>query len=65
MYFVLVIAILSTLLWLNTMFTEHINAKINVYTTNEDSDEDKQRAKLKLVLIVIMALFWGAVICYF
>lgn len=47
------------------MFSEHITAKVNLYSTDEMKKEDKQRAKIKLILIIIMALFWGATICYF
>jgi hypothetical protein len=65
MYIVVVIALLSTFMLINVMFSEHITAKVNLYSTDEMKKEDKQRAKIKLILIIIMALFWGATICYF
>ena len=44
MYFCLIIAILSTLLWVNVLFTENINAKVNPYQKNdEDMKNDKRR----------------------
>ena len=43
MYFCLIIAILSTLLWVNVLFTENINAKVNPYQKNdEDMKNDKR-----------------------
>lgn len=64
MYIVLVIAFLSTLLFINIMFAEHITAKVNLYKTDDDSELDKNRARLKIALIIIMALFWAAYIHY-
>ena len=64
MYIVLVIALLSTLMWINTLFTEHINAKLNPYRQEGSEELDKQRARLKLVLLIITALFWGTYIIY-
>lgn len=64
MYIVLVIALLSTLMWVNTLFTEYINAKLNPYRQEGSEELDKQRARLKLVLLIITALFWGAYIIY-
>jgi hypothetical protein len=64
MYIVLVIALLSTLMWVNTLFTEYINAKLNPYRQEGSEEIDKQRARLKLVLLIITALFWGAYIIY-
>lgn len=64
MYIVLVIALLSTLMWVNTLFTEYNNAKLNPYRQEGSEEIDKQRARLKLVLLIITALFWGAYIIY-
>ena len=64
MYIVLVIALLSTLMWVNTLFTEYINAKLNPYRQEGSEEIDKQRARLKLVLLIITALFWGTYIIY-
>ena len=64
MYIVLFIALLSTLMWVNTLFTEYINAKLNPYRQEGSEEIDKQRARLKLVLLIITALFWGAYIIY-
>ena len=64
MYIVLVIALLSTLMWVNTLFTEYINAKLNPYRQEGSEEIDKQRARLKLVLLIITSLFWGAYIIY-
>lgn len=64
MYIVLVIALLSILMWVNTLFTEYINAKLNPYRQEGSEEIDKQRARLKLVLLIITSLFWGAYIIY-
>lgn len=64
MYIVLVIALLSTLMWVNTLFTEYINAKLNPYRQEGSEEIDKQRARLKLVLLIITSLFWVAYIIY-
>ena len=58
---ILGIALLSTLLWVNILFAEHITTKINPYITEEDVVQ-KQRAVVKTILVIIMALFWAAYI---
>lgn len=64
-YICLVIAFLSTLCWVNIMFVEYINAKINPYQkSNEDLKIDEKRSILKTILIVIMSIFWSVVIMY-
>ena len=63
MYFCLIIAILSTLLWVNVLFTENINAKVNPYQKNdEDMENDKRRGVLKTLLVIIMSISWTTVI---
>jgi hypothetical protein len=63
MYFCLIIAILSTLLWVNVLFTENINAKVNPYQKNdEDMKNDKRRGVLKTLLVIIMSISWATVI---
>ncbi len=63
MYFCLIIAILSTLLWVNVLFTENINAKVNPYQKNdEDMKNDKRRGVLKTLLVIIMSISWTTVI---
>ena len=63
MYFCLIIAILSTLLWVNVLFTEKINAKVNPYQKNdEDMKNDKRRGVLKTLLVIIMSISWATVI---
>lgn len=59
--FILIISILSTLLWVNIMFAEHITAKVNPYITPEDVVQ-KQRAIFKIILVIIMSFFWGTYI---
>lgn len=60
-FIILGIALLSTLLWVNILFAEHITAKINPYVTEADVIQ-KQRAVVKTILVIIMALFWAAYI---
>ena len=63
MYFCLIIAILSTLLWVNVLYTENINAKVNPYQKNdEDMKNDKRRGVLKTLLVIIMSISWATVI---
>lgn len=60
-FIILGIALLSTLLWVNILFAEHITTKINPYITEADVVQ-KQRAVVKTILVIIMALFWAAYI---
>lgn len=63
MFFTLVVAIISTFLWINQWLADFVNARVNPYaSTEEDKDRDRFNAKLKLWLIVIMALSWSIVI---
>lgn len=63
MLFVLFIAILLTLYWINTMVADSITAKINPYAKSEkDIINDENKAKFKNWLIVIIALCWAVVI---
>ena len=54
----LFVAIISSLLWLNIVFTEITNAKLSSFS------EDEKRDKIKLYLILIAAIFWAIVIRY-
>lgn len=61
--FCFIVALFTTLLWVNLMFTELINAKINPYQkTQEDLDIDRKRGVLKTVCIAIMSIFWAVII---
>lgn len=65
MFFCLVIAILSTLIWINVMYVENINAKVNPYQKNgEDMENDKRRGVLKTLLVIIMSISWTTVIYF-
>jgi hypothetical protein len=59
--FILITALLSTLLWINILFAELITVKINPYITQDDKVQ-KQRAMVKNILIIIMSVFWGTYI---
>jgi type II secretory pathway component PulC len=61
---ILIIALLSTLLWLNILFAEHITAKVNPYITPEDIVQ-KQRAITKIMLIIIMSISWASYIYFY
>lgn len=58
---ILGIALLSTLLWVNILFAEHITTKINPYVTEADVVQ-KQRAVVKTILVIIMSVFWATYI---
>jgi hypothetical protein len=60
-FIILGIALLSTLLWVNILFAEHITAKINPYVTEADVVQ-KQRAVIKTILVIIMSVFWATYI---
>lgn len=65
MFFCLIIAILSTLIWINVMYVENINAKVNPYQKNgEDMENDKRRSVLKTLLVIIMSISWATVIYF-
>ncbi len=55
---ILGIALLSTLLWLNILFAEHITTKVNPYITEGDTVQ-KQRAVVRTILVIIMSVFWA------
>lgn len=63
MYFCFGLALFFTLLWINIMFVENINAKINPYQkTDADMKNDQHRAVLKTLCIILMSIFWSLVI---
>ena len=65
MYFCLIVALLSTLIWINVLYAENINAKVNPYQKNdEDMKNDKRRGVLKTLLVIIMSISWATVIYY-
>ncbi len=61
MYFLLVIAFLSTLVYFNLVVSEIANSRINLFKNNE-TDNSLLISKIKYVLIIIMALSWAAII---
>lgn len=65
MFLVIVLAILSSLIYMNLMLTDAINAKINPYGTGKDEKQAILLSKIKYALLVIMALTWGTVIRFF
>lgn len=63
MYFCLIVSLLSTLLWINVLYTENINAKVNPYQKNNgDLKNDERRGILKTLLVIIMSISWATVI---
>lgn len=62
MFFITVIALFSTLMLINILVTESINARLNMYSSKDTEEEDKNRARLKMILILISSLFWSALI---
>ena len=62
MFFITVIALFSTLMLINILVTESINARLNMYSNKDTEEEDKNRARLKMILILISSLFWSALI---
>lgn len=65
MYICLVIAILSTLMWIDTLSIESINARVNPYQkSEEDKSKDHINALKRTISLIISALFWAAVIVF-
>ena len=62
MFFITVIALFSTLMLINILVTESINARLNMYSNKDTEEEDKNRAKLKMILILIASCFLSALI---
>lgn len=62
MFFITVIALFSTLMLINILVTESINARLNMYSSKDTEEEDKNMARLKMILILISSLFWSALI---
>lgn len=60
-FIILGITLLSTLLWVNILFAEHITTKINPYVTEADAVQ-RQRAVVKTILVIIMSVFWATYI---
>ena len=59
MYIVLLVSLMSTFLLLNIMFSEYVEARINVYKDAGMEERDRVRLKLKYTLIIIMSVFWA------
>lgn len=64
MCFVVFMALLSSLMWLQLMITDYINIKYNAYTARTEN-ETKLIPMLKIGLIFLMAIFWAVAIRYF
>ena len=62
MYFLLVLALIATFVYLHLMAVDAINARLNPYGTEKDRDTALLIAKVKYGLLLIMAFSWGAVI---
>lgn len=60
LYFIIVIALLSTLLFITAIFADYINSKLNYYGNKDEYDVAK--AKYKIVLSIFMSLSWGYII---
>ena len=65
MIFCLIIALLSTLIYLNLLLSDLINMRINPNYAPSNNDENAVIiAKIKYVLLIIMAIFWSIIIKY-
>ena len=65
MYLIIVLALLSTFVYINLMLTDAINARINPYGAGKEEKVAMLLSKIKYVLLLIMAFSWGAVIRFF
>ena len=63
MVFVLILALLSTLVYINLLISDVINMRINPSTAPSNNAENAVLiAKIKYILIFIMSVCWGIVI---
>lgn len=65
MYFLLVLALLSTLVYVHLMLSDAINARVNPYDTGKDKDTAILISKIKYGFLIIMSLSWSGVIMLF
>lgn len=63
-YFSLILAILTSLLWVNQIIIDFINAKINPYGSGDNTEFDVKGAKIKFILIISTSFFWGTYIYF-
>ena len=63
MLFTLIMAIISTLFYINIMITEIYNSK-QLHVNNENKNNDNLTALIKFILIILMGVFWGITIRY-
>ena len=62
----LIIAILSTLYWIDSLIITVTNAKINPYQKNiEQEKREKQTTILRLSAMLTSSVFWGIIINYY
>lgn len=62
MYFLIVLALLSTFIYVNLVVSDAVNARINPYAAGSDEKTAVLISKIKYALLIIMAFSWGAVI---
>lgn len=58
--FCLLVALFSTLLYINFLIVEIVNAKINPYNRSEDDFKKAlKNSYIRIILIAIMSIFWS------
>lgn len=62
MYFILVLALGFTFIYVNLILSDAINARINPYSAGKEKEEALLLSKIKYILLIMMAFFWSAVI---
>ena len=65
MYFLIVLAFLTTFLWIDTLVVTAINAHINPYQkSDEDKKQDKYNAIKRTICIILASLSWSLVLVF-
>jgi NADH:ubiquinone oxidoreductase subunit 2 (subunit N) len=63
MLFTLIMALISTLFYINIIITEIYNSK-QLHVNIENKQNDNLTVLIKFVLIILMGVFWGITIRY-
>ncbi len=65
MFFCFVVAIFSTLYWIDSLVISVTNAKVNPYQKNiEEEKIIMNRTAIRLISIGLSAIFWGVIIIF-
>lgn len=65
MYFCFIIALFTTLYWVDSLIITVVNAKVNPYSKNADDEKImKNRTIIRLVSLLLSTIFWGVIFIF-